>query len=394
MKRKCKNVHIDDLQFIETAIIDCINHKTEKKLKQRGYYEMIVKYGSIHNIAIQLQSEIINRSLKLPPVKYVDIIDSGNGKHRTLMIEHIKQQFCDYIAFHGLKELYSRFGYYQINVREHGSPIMAARYVQAWMRDPDIKYVAQLDIKKCYPSITKENMMKWLNKHVANPTLLWLIDQLLAACNIGLPIGSRLSINLCALYLSDIYHHIENHYYSFRKGKKIHAVKHTLFYLDDNFLFGSNARALTKAVNDLIKVYALKGLTIKPDWKMICLKRNRDDTHIDILGYKVYHDRITMRRRDYVKTRHAIKMCKSHPNNLGYSYTYISLHGLFIEHTNSEKFKRKYNSEKYYLQARKVVSKNARSKVFGKAKRSNSKHRKRSKAVHTVPKRTQRNKKE
>lgn len=369
MKRKCKNVHIDDIKFIEMAIQDCISHKTEKKLLHRGYYELLDEYGDIHGIALELQKEIREHNLILPPVKYVDIIDSGNGKQRTLMIEHIKQQFCDYIAFHGLSELYSRFGEYQINVREHGSPLMAMRYVQGWLKDKSIKYVAQLDIKKCYPSITKDNMMDWLYKHVKNDDLLWLIDQLLSTCAIGLPIGSRLSINLCALYLSDIYHHIENNYFTFRHGKKSHIIKHFIFYLDDVFLFGSNARQLTKVVNDLMHLYKTKGLTIKPDWRMICLKANRNDTHIDILGFNVYHNRITMRRRDYLKTRKAIRKCRRFPSNIKFARTLISLYGMFVLHTSSHKFIEKYNAMKIYLKARKEVSKHdTESTIFRKTK--------------------------
>lgn len=368
MKRKCKNVHIDNLKFIENAIQDCISHKTDTKLRHRGYYELLDKYGNDHGIALELQKEIREHKLILPPVKYVDIIDSGNGKQRTLMIEHIKQQFCDYIAYHGLSELYSRFGEYQINVREHGSPLMAMKYVQGWMKDKNIRYVAQLDIKKCYPSITRENMMAWLKKHVKNDDLLWLIDQLLSTCAIGLPIGSRLSINLCALYLSDIYHYIEHNYFIYRKGKKNHIVKHFLFYLDDVFLFGSNARQLTKVVNDLINLYKTKGLTIKPDWKMICLKINGNDTHIDVLGYKVYHNRITMRRRDYLKLRKAIRNCKKHPKNVRYARTLISLYGMFVKFTNSHKFVQKYNAMKIYLKARKRVSEyDTESTIFRKA---------------------------
>ena len=97
-----------------------------------------------------------------------------------------------------------------------------------------------------------------------------------------------------------MYHHIESNYYYTRKSKKIRVFKHWIFYLDDVFLFGSNARKMFSASNELIKFYGSIGLEIKPDWKIICLKSNMDDTHIDMLGYKVYHDRITIRRRDYI----------------------------------------------------------------------------------------------
>ena len=371
MKRKCKNVDITDLAFIENAMEDCLKHKSQKQLKKKDWQGLLGRYGNFYGIASELRNEIRNRSLNLEPTKEVQIVDRSNGKQRILTIEHIKQQFYDYIAVHGLSELYSRYGYYQINVRKHGSPLMAVRYVQGWMRDKSIKYVVQMDIRKCYPSITHENIMSWLRKHVANDTLLWLIDTLLSTSNIGLPIGSRLSIELCALYLSDVYHHIESNYFYFRKGKKARIFKHWIFYLDDVFLFGSNARKMTSAVQELIQAYASLGLTIKPDWKIICLKKSRKDTHIDMLGYRVYHNRITMRRRDYVKVKRSLRRFKNDIGNLNKAQGYIAMYGLFVKHTDSNKFRKKYNADKYYKQARKVVSTYAKSEFFRKARTCN-----------------------
>lgn len=364
MKKKCKHVDITDINFIEKALYDCLRHKSQKQLEKKDWQSLIKECKSIHGIALLLHDEICNRNLKLEPTRLVEIRDKSNGKQRKLTIEHIKQQLYDYVAVHGLEELYCRYGYYQISVRKHGSPLMAVRYVQGWMNDKEIKFVVQMDIRKCYPSITHERMVDWLKRHVRNDNLLWLVDSPLGTSNNGLPIGSRLSIELCALYLSDVYHHIERNYYYTRRGKRVHVFKHCIFYLDDVFLFGSNARKMFNAVNDLIKVYDSIGLEIKPDWKIICLKSNRDDTHIDMLGYKVYHNRITMRRRDYIKTKRALWRFKKHQNNLHYAQGYIAMYGLFLKHTDSIKFRRKYKADKYYETARKVVSDYARSEFF------------------------------
>lgn len=386
MKRKCKTVDITNIEFIEDAIKDCMAHKTGKKRNKRQIVDFLSRYNNDeHQIALTLQSEIKNRCLEIEPTRTIPIIDKSNGKERVLTIEHIKQQMYDYIAVHGLEELYSRYGYYQINVRKHGSPLMAVRYTQGWLNDKDIKYVIHMDIKKCYPSITKENMMCWIHKHIANDALLWLIEQLLSTSERGLPIGSRLSIELCALYLSDMYHHLESNYYYSRKGKKVPIYKHWIFFLDDVFLFGSNARKMTNAMPNLIDAYASKGLTIKPDWNIVCLKKNRKDTHIDMLGYKVYHDHITMRRRDYIKTRQALNDFKKHPNSVKKAQTFISMYGLFIKHTNSIKFRKKYKADKYYKKARKVVSNYDKSNVFREASPSYSNYNRRQKAVHNLP---------
>lgn len=357
MKRKCKKIDITNCEYIFECITDWYEHRTKRQREKKEVRELLDKY-SFKELAKILHSEIVNRKLNVKPVRIVSIIDNSNGKPRDLTIEEPKRQIYNYIASNALTELQTRCGFYQINMRSHGSPLTACKVVKGWMNDKNIKFVAQLDIRKCYPSITRENMMKWLRNHIKNDTLLWLIDELLKATEC-LSIGSFLSIRLCGLYLSDAYHYIDSHFDTFRRNKKVKTIKHKLFFLDDIFLFGSNARQLSKAVKDIICYFETIGLHIKSDWKMICLKQNRKNTHIDILGYKTYHNRVTMRRRDYLKTKKSLRSFKKQPNFKN-AQGYISHYGLFLKHTNSVKFRKKYNADKYYSLARKVVSEHDR----------------------------------
>ena len=370
MKRKCKNVDITSMKFICDAVQDCLNHKTTEKLNRKRTRKYLNEHDNdINKIALEIQNEIKNRNLVLEPVRYVNIIDRSNGKERVLTVESIKQQMMDYIAYRALSELDSRFGYYQINVRQGGSPLMAMRYVQGWMKGKNVKYVVQMDVHKCYPSISKENMMKWLERHVNNSDLLWLINELLSTCEIGLPIGSYLSIKLCALYMSDLYHYTERNFRYYRRGKEHRAVLHQLFYLDDVFLFGSNARKLTESAKEFIAEASRMGLSIKPTWKMICLKENREDTHIDILGYRVYHNRITMRRRDYLKCRKSLRKYKKSAC-IKNARTIVALSGMFLKYTDSIKLSRKYNANFYINKARKEISRYDKSNISRETSRS------------------------
>ena len=52
------------------------------------------------------------------------------------------------------------------------------------------------------------------------------------------------------------------------------------------------------------------------------------------------------------------------PNIQHYAQGYIAMYGLFLKHTNSIKFRRKYKADKYYKMARKVVSNYARSEFL------------------------------
>lgn len=158
--------------------------------------------------------------------------------------------------------------------------------------------------------------------------------------------------------MSDAYHFTESNFKYFRKGKSLKAIKHQLFYLDDIFLFSSNARKLINSIKEINEYFETIGLKIKETWKIISLKGK--DAHIDILGYKVYRNRVTMRRRDYLKTKKSLRDFKRHRGSCKKAMSYISHYGLFLSKTNSIKFRKKYNADHYYRLARKVVSNHAK----------------------------------
>lgn len=350
------------------------------------------QYKTVDAIADLLIREIRRRQINVRQIRYEERVDRSNGKRRIIAIEDIKQQFYDYIAYNALEELDSYIGHYQIACREDMGPLFGAKVVQQWMREKDVRYAIVADIRKCYPSITHDNMMAWLRRHVANDALVWLIGELLKlseegrptaslamrlredpdlmsqyeAVKHGLPIGSYLSIKLCALYIADIYHRCEGSYFLERRGKRRNIFAHVMINLDDIYLFGSNASGMHRAMADLIQFAAGKGLTIKPNWRLIGLNHSDPDAHVDVLGYRVYRDRITMRPRNYRKLRHSIRIFRAHPT-VGHARSLMARHGMFILHTNARRFCNKYNVYQTARKARKVISRYDKSKVCGKA---------------------------
>ena len=392
MKRKCRNVDITDKDFVVRAINDCMSHKSTRKMSRHDISRIFDQYKTVDAIADLLIREIRRRHINVRQIRYEERVDRSNGKRRIIAIEDIKQQFYDYIAYNALEELDSYIGHYQIACREGMGPLFGAKVAQQWMREKDVRYAIVADIRKCYPSITHGSMMAWLREHVANDALLWLIGELLKlseegrptaslamrlredpdlmsqyeAVKHGLPIGSYLSIKLCALYIADIYHRCEGTYFSGRRGKRRNIFAHVMINLDDIYLFGSNASGMHRAMADLIQFAAGKGLTIKPDWRLISLNHSDPDAHVDVLGYRVYRDRITMRPRNYRKLRHSIRIFRAHPT-AGHARSLMARHGMFILHTNARRFCNKYNVYQTARKARKVISRYDKSKVCGKA---------------------------
>lgn len=368
-KRKCKNVDITEIEFIEKAVEDFWKRKRGKQMNRRDIRKLLNECPTNTDIAKICHKEIKQRKLNLQPIRYVDKVDKSNGKVRHIAIECAKQQIYDYIASNGLQEIKSRIGFYQIACMKGKGSLMGVNVAYQWMQDPDVKYCIKADLRHCYPSITHNNMMNWLKKHVANDDLLWLINQLLNTVEEGLPIGSRLSIDLSALYLSDLYHCLEEQYYTVRRGKRINTVKHQLFNLDDIYIFGSNAKAMNKMMKDFIKFAESYGLKIKDSWQLIDL--TSPDAVLDVLGYKVYKDHITMRKRNYKKLKCTIRQFRRQPT-LKNARSLCSEFG-FIKNSNSLRFCQKYNLFQALRRAKVVVSNHDKESNFlGKTTKSKS----------------------
>ena len=357
MKRKCKNIDISDVNFIESCADECITRKGRKAYDRSDVRRLFNEFEDLHSFAIDMSRRIKAHDLKLKRVRYMTRTDRSNEKKRLIMIEDIEQQILDYVVYNALEELESYIGHYQIACRKEMGPIYGVRVLHGWLqKDSTIRYAIKADIKKCYPSIKKELMMAWLKKHVKNDELLWLIEELLSTCDYGLPIGSYMSIRLCALYVADLYHHIEGTYFTTRRGKRKNVFSHVMINLDDIYIFGANAKEMNKAFRSVME-YSNEalGLEIKEDWKMLSFSKHDSNAHIDALGYRIYRNRVTMRRRNYVKLKSsARRFGKSH--SVKNARSFLAREGMFARHTNSRHFCKKYNIYHLKREARKVVS--------------------------------------
>lgn len=353
-KRKCKNIDITNIEFIEFCIADWFDHKSTKDKNKQSIRKLFIRFPDFHSLALYLSDSIKTESLCLPPVHIRHIIDKANGKHRDLVLESPIQQIYNYICYHALEEVTCCIGHYQIHSDGRG-PIDAVRYIQSWMNEPSTNYCIKADISKCYDSISRENMMWWLNKHIKNNKLLWLINELLLTKpNGGLGIGSRLSIRLSALYLSDIYHCVEDLH---RFSKRVTAyITHQLFYLDDIFIFGPSSKYLIKMFALIRRFVDASQLRIKDNWAIIDLRHCNKNACLDVLGYKVYRDHIVIRRRNYKKTKKSLNKFKETPT-LSHAQSYVAYYGQYIQHSDHMRFQQKYNSCYYWKKARKEISK-------------------------------------
>ena len=391
MKRLCKDIDITDRDLIRKATYKCL----KGKYMRNDVVELFANISNINKQEIRkiyaeqkhegmkpfvektidlVRSELLNENISFPPIWYKDKIDVSSRKERRIGIQNIKQQIYDYVAVEGLKPLLKRIGNHQYASIKTRGQIAGAKQIQRWLRNKNIKYFAKLDVYKCYPNINHIKLLNFLRKHIKNNKLLWLIEELLASFKTGLSIGSYLSQFLCNLYLSLVYHFIGNQHH-LRKRKNGHSeliplVHHRLLYMDDIFIMGTSSKNIHKAVRLIIEYCKSLGLTIKENWfvRKMVFDRSDNFSFIDIMGFKIYRNFITIRKRVFKRIRHiymkVYKLWKTHQKILiCFARKCISYNGL-LKNSNSFKVMKKYHVDDVLRICKKVVKNNNESKVF------------------------------
>ena len=385
MKRYCKAIDITDRGLISTAVYKCLNKKYKRNdtlrllstytiMDVNQIYCIIRRYGKkairflVEAIVDDIQNEIINWDIKFPPVWYREKIDASSGKIRRIGIQNIKQQIYDYIAVEALRPVLKRIGEHQYASIKGRGTLKGARAIRRWLRNRKLTYVAQSDVKKCYESIDREKLMQFLEHYVKNDLLLKLIRKLIYSFEKGLSIGSYLSQFLCNLYMSILYHEVSENMYRIRKHRngvkeRINLVKKKVFYMDDVLLAGTNKKDIKKAMKLFIRKAKELGLTIKPTFRIYRI----DGTFVDMMGYRIYQYKTTIRRRVFRRVRKSYakvrKLYGTHkPIPVKWAKRCSSYYG-YLKNTDSKHIRKRWKVKKM-LRICKGVIKREESKIY------------------------------
>lgn len=358
MKSYCKNIDITDTDFIESAIWDCLKHRDTKDYSRVDVQRVIKDYRTIDQMAREMSRQLKTHDLYLPPVKRDTRRDKSNGKLRDIDIEDIWQQFFDYVAAHGLDPMLCRLGYYQCGCVDGKGQIWGVQILHGWMQK--YRYFTHSDIRKCYPSIPQDRLFAFLEKYVKNDDLLWLIRTLVThTTSFGISIGSRLSITLCQLYLSQAYHHMTEEFFKTRRGKRINYIPAMLIFMDDIYMASNSPSNLQKGQKELTRYIRQNlGMEIKPDWTLI----DSQTATLDCMGFRTQKDYTKMRRKNYIKTRTAIENFRKHPS-MDAAQDLMS-RKTNIKYSDSYRFRKKYQWKQTSQKARRLIS--HESKIHGK----------------------------
>ena len=149
--------------------------------------------------------------------------------------------------------------------------------------------------------------------------------------------------------------------YTERRGKRINLINHALFYMDDLLLIGSSKKNV-KMASKLLENYLKEelNLSLKPNYQLFPI----DSRPIDMMGYKIYTYKTTVRRRIFNNANKIFVKYKNPKNvlTLHDAQKIVSYYGYF-KYSYSYKYMNKIKLKKTLTKAKEMISNESKSKL-------------------------------
>ena len=169
----------------------------------------------------------------------------------------------------------------------------AANYVKKHLKeDPKgTKYCGKFDIHHYYPTISKQKMMDALRRKIKDEKFLNLVEMIIRSDpDPGISIGFYLNQWLANFFLEPL-----DHFICTLKG-----VKYYVRNMDDIVILGGNKKKLHRAREHISRyLETMLGLKLKDNWQIF----KTDSRGIDFVGFRFFHGRTILRRRNFQKLR-------------------------------------------------------------------------------------------
>ncbi len=241
---------------------------------------------------------------KYKPMKYSSKIinDKCTGKIREIFIpKFYPDQIVQWALMLVIKPILMRgmYDYCCASVDNRGASY-GIKTVQKWLKnDPrNTKYCLICDVRKFYPSIDQDLLLKKFETIIKDQKTLNLIKIIVRSVPSGVPIGNYTSQWFANFYLQDFDHYV----------KEQLKIPHYIRYMDDMVFFSPNKRKLGKWQKEIEKYLNNEHLTIKPNWQVFKIADKKGSGRpLDFLGYKFYRNYITMRSKTFLRAVRRIR---------------------------------------------------------------------------------------
>lgn len=365
---------LKDREVIKETIIKVCKSKKKKKkgnnkkYKQAQYIlknidnyieiilEMIIAFEIVQRAKEEggpVDIEIYKKAFKPRTYPEFTVIDEASGKKRDITsVPLFPDQIIHQLLITAGESVYMK-GMYEYScgsIPKRGIH-KGTKYIKKVINrhtktdKSEIKYCGQLDITKCYQSISHTHLKGLLRKKFRGKLYIWLSYAVIDSYTFykegdesyGLPIGFSTSQWWCNFDLTPLDHYI--------KGEL--GVKYFIRYVDDIILFGKNKKKLHQVVRKIMEYLKSIGLKIKDNWQVfrfdyIDKLGKRKGRALDTLGYRFFRDKTILRKRNALKIRRQVtKISKMKEITAHAAQSLMSRLG-WLRHCNSFNFWHKY----------------------------------------------------
>lgn len=257
------------------------------------------------------------------------IYDGVQRKIRTIIVPSFEEQVVHHMLINVLKPIIMKGMYYHsyASIPKRGSH-KGKKAIERFIRNnsKQCRYVLKMDIQKYFDSIPHETILELFNKKIHDKKILSLMEEIINATPVGIPLGFYTSQWFSNWYLQGLDHYIK---------EQLHAPFYVR-YMDDMVIFCSNKRKLhemRKAIEQYLN--ELLGLKLKGNWQVFKFDYNGKYRFLDFMGFRFYRNRTTLRRSIMLKaSRKARRIAKKDKITVYESRQMLSYLG-WIKDTNT-----------------------------------------------------------
>lgn len=265
-------------------------HKASRGKRQMPYF---VEYSkNLFENIVSLRTRLLSGEVELGRYRYFNIYDP---KLRKICAAAFEERIIHHAIINVCHPYFERHLIYDTYATRIGKGSYAAidRARSAMRR---YGYVAKLDVKSYFDSISHEVLKQKLRRVFKDERLLVLMERIIdsyeGTAGKGIPIG-----NLTSQYFANFYLSYLDHY-----AKEIVGVPVYIRYMDDILLFGETAEEV-KAYERKVRLFVESELQLKlkqPVFGSVSLG-------VSFLGYTLYPHKILLNRRSKIRFRNKMR---------------------------------------------------------------------------------------
>ncbi|MBQ2992670.1 MAG: hypothetical protein IJE21_02060 [Alistipes sp.] len=278
----------------------------------KQHKEPVIQFTkNLYNNILELRDGVLNGTFKIGRYHYFNIYDP---KQRVICAASFEERVLHHAIINVCKSRFEQHFISDTYASREGKGVYAA-IDRARQGMSQCRYVAKLDVRKYFDSVSHVVLKQQLRRVFKDCQLLNLFDKIIDSYAVtpqrGIPIGNLTSQYFANFYLSFLDHYI----------KEALRVPVYVRYMDDMLLFGHSKEDLKEYVNRVSDFVSKQlSLTLK------CPQLETATRGVAFLGYRISCDKIVLNRRSKIRFKRKI-----------YKYTHLLANGVwddeqYVEH--------------------------------------------------------------